>query len=134
MHLNDITWQGNGEEEIQKYKKGEEIQVEILTIDAERERISLGIKQIHGDPFISFVSSSGKGSVVDGVVEKIDDKGVQIKLTEGVIGIIRNTEVARSKPKEAKSKLTEGQEVQSKIISIDRKKQEDIVIDKGAGN
>ena len=121
VHLNDITWQGNGEEEIQKYKKGEEIQVEILTIDAERERISLGIKQIHGDPFISFVSSSGKGSVVDGVVENIDDKGVQIKLTEGVIGIIRNTEVARSKPKEAKSKLTEGQEVQSKIISIDRK-------------
>lgn len=121
VHLNDISWQGNGEDEIQKYKKGEEVEVEILTIDAERERISLGIKQIHGDPFISYVSTSGKGSVVDGVVESIEEKGVQVRLAEGVYGIIRNAEVARSKPKEAKSKVSDGQEVQSKIISIDRK-------------
>lgn len=121
VHLNDITWQGNGEEEIKNYTKGDEIEVEILTIDAERERISLGIKQIHGDPFFSFISSSGKGSVVDGTVEEMDDKGVHVKLVDGVIGVIRNSEVAKNKPKEAKSALSIGDELKSKIISIDRK-------------
>jgi len=121
VHLNDLTWSGNGEEEIKNYTRGEDIEVEILTIDAERERISLGIKQILGDPFLEFVSNSGKGTVVSGTVDGIDDKGVQVKLAEGVVGIIRNAEVARNKPKEAKSALSVGEEVQSKIISIDRK-------------
>ena len=121
VHLNDITWDGNGEEEIKNYTKGEEVEVEILTIDAERERISLGIKQIHGDPFLGFVSSSGKGSVVQGIIEALDEKGIQVKLTEGVIGMIRNAEVAKNKPKEAKAALSVGEDVQSKIISIDRK-------------
>ena len=121
VHLNDISWQGNGEEVIQNYTKGEDIEVEILTIDAERERISLGIKQIHGDPFIGFVSSSGKGSVVDGTVASKDDKGVQIKLADGVFGAIRNAEVAKNKPKDAKTALSVGEQVKSKIISIDRK-------------
>ena len=121
VHLNDITWQGNGEEEIKTYTKGEEIEVEILTIDAERERISLGIKQIHGDPFLGFVSNSGKGSVVNGTVISLDDKGVHVKLADGVTGMIRNAEVAKNKPKEAKSALTVGEDVQSKVISIDRK-------------
>ncbi len=121
VHLNDITWHGNGEEEIKNYIKGDDLEVEILTIDAERERISLGIKQIHGDPFLGFVAKSGKGAVVEGVVDGMDDKGVQVKLADGVFGMIRNAEVAKNKPKEAKSALSAGQEVQSKILSIDRK-------------
>ncbi len=121
VHLNDISWNQDGEEEIKNYAKGDEIEVEILTIDAERERISLGIKQIQGDPFIEFVTTSGKGAVVGGKIENMDEKSILVRLADGVSGKIRNAEVAKSKPQEAKSALSIGQEVQSKIISIDRK-------------
>ncbi len=121
VHLNDISWHANGEDEIKNFNKGEDVEVEILTIDAERERISLGIKQIQGDPFLEFVGHSGKGAVVDGTIENMDEKGIQIQLANGVMGVIRNAEVAKNKPKEAKSALSIGQKVQSKILSIDRK-------------
>lgn len=121
VHINDISWRGDGEEEIRKFKKGEEIEVVVLTIDADRERISLGIKQITEDPFITYVSKHGKGSYASGKVNSINDKGVIVELTEGVIGMIRNTEVARSNPRDAKSAIKIGDEVNSKVLGIDRK-------------
>ena len=121
VHSNDITWSGDGETEIRKYNKGDEIEVVILTIDAERQRISLGIKQIQGDPFLDYVAEHGKGTVVNGTVAEIEEKRVIVKLADGVNGMIRENELAKSKYKEAKSAMTIGQEVDSKILSIDRK-------------
>ena len=121
VHINDITWSGDGEAESRKYVRGDQIEVKILTIDAERERISLGIKQLQEDPFVSFVSTHGKGAVVEGVIEGFDEKGVIVKLDDGVNGIIRDVEVAKNKHKEAKAAMEAGQNVNSKILSIDRK-------------
>jgi len=121
VHINDISWTGDGDEEIRKFNRGDNVEVKILTIDAERERISLGVKQLEEDPFISFITTNGKGAVVEGEVSDFDDKGVIVKLTDSVYGVIRNTEVARAKPKEAKTALKNGEQVSSKILSIDRK-------------
>ncbi len=121
VHINDVSWSGDGETESRKFHRGDEIKVKILMIDADRERISLGIKQLEDDPFLTFVSTHGKGAVVEGTVENLAEKGVIIKLTDGVSGMIRDAEVARSKPKEAKQAMEPGQDVTSKILSIDRK-------------
>ncbi len=121
VHINDISWTGDGEEEVRKFNREDEVEVKILTIDAERERISLGVKQLEEDPFIAFVSANGKGAVVEGQVSDFDEKGVVVKLADSVYGVIRNTEVSKTKAKEAKAALASGQEVTSKILSIDRK-------------
>ena len=121
VHINDLSWHDDGEEQIRNFNKGDDIEVIILTIDAERERISLGIKQIQEDPFTSFLSEHGKGATVQGVIAETDDRGVTVKLSDGVFGVIRNIELARSKHREAKVALEIDQEITSKILSIDRK-------------
>ena len=121
VHSNDITWSGDGEAEIRKYNKGDDVDVVILTIDAERQRISLGIKQIQEDPFNTYVTENGKGSIVTGTISEFEDKRVIVDLVDGVRGMIRDNELAKSKYKEAKSAMEVGQDVESKILSIDRK-------------
>ncbi|MDE0308251.1 MAG: 30S ribosomal protein S1 [Acidiferrobacterales bacterium] len=121
VHSNDITWSGDSEAELRKYDKGDDIEVVILTIDAERQRISLGIKQIQEDPFFAYVAENGKGSVVKGTVDEFEEKRVIVSLADGVKGMIRDNELAKSKYKETKSAMEVGQEVESKVLSIDRK-------------
>ncbi len=121
VHLNDLTWAGNPEEELRKYNKGDEVEIVVLMIDAERERISLGIKQVSEDPFNAFIAQHNKGSIVEGTIASVEEKGMIVNLAEGVTGFIRNAELAKNKTKEAKAQLVEGEEVKSKVLSIDRK-------------
>ena len=121
VHVNDISWTKDGEDEIRNFKKEEKIEVAVLAIDAERERISLGLKQLETDPYSHYVSVNGKGAIVDCVIDAIKEKGVTVKLDEGVFGFIRKSELSASSASESVGKFTEGQEVQAKITSIDRK-------------
>ena len=121
VHSNDVTWGDDGEAKTRDYNKGDDVEVVILTVDAERQRISLGIKQTQEDPFMTYVAQYGKGAVVKGNVAEFEDKRVIVTLAEGVNGMIRDNELAKGKYKEAKSAMEVGQEVESKILSIDRK-------------
>jgi small subunit ribosomal protein S1 len=103
------------------FKKGDEVETVILAIDAERERISLGLKQVEGDPFTSFVAEHGKGAAVKGIVESVDTKGAVIKLGELVTGYLRVSEISQDRIEDARSVLNEGDEIETKITSIDRK-------------
>jgi small subunit ribosomal protein S1 len=110
-----------GEEAVRKYKKGDEIETVVLSIDVERERISLGIKQIDGDPFTAFIATNEKGSVVKGVVKSIDAKGAVIVLENDVEGYLRASEVSRERVEDIRTHLKEGDAVTAMIINIDRK-------------
>jgi small subunit ribosomal protein S1 len=121
IHLSDLSWAAPGEEAVRNYKKGDEIEAVILAVDPERERISLGIKQLDGDPFASFVATHGKGSIVKGVVTSVDAKGATIKLGDDIEGYMRSSEVSRDRVEDARSVLKEGDEVEAKITTIDRK-------------
>jgi small subunit ribosomal protein S1 len=121
VHLSDISWDIPGEEAIRNYKKGDEIETVVLSVDPERERISLGIKQLDKDPFSSYVATHEKGSVVTGVVREVDAKGATVTLDEGVEGYIRASEISRDRVEDARSVLREGDEVEAKFIGVDRK-------------
>ncbi|MDO8332660.1 MAG: 30S ribosomal protein S1 [Pseudomonas sp.] len=121
VHLSDISWDEPGEEAVRAYKKGDEIETVILSIDSERERISLGIKQLSDDPFVSYVGEFEKGSIVKGVVSSVDAKSATVTLTEGVEGVLRASEISRDKVEDARNVLKEGDEVEVKVISVDRK-------------
>ena len=121
VHLSDISWNEAGEEAVRRYKKGDEIETVILSIDAERERISLGIKQLDSDPFAEYVSEFDKGAIVKGVVREVDAKAAIIVLAEDVEATLRASEISRDKIEDARNVLKEGEEVEAKIISIDRK-------------
>jgi small subunit ribosomal protein S1 len=121
VHLSDLSWNQAGEEAVRNYKKGDEVEAIVLAIDAERERISLGIKQMDGDPFSNYVSTHDKGSIVKGVVKAIDAKGAVITLDGEVEGYLRASEVARDRVEDIRTHLKEGDEVEAKIINIDRK-------------
>ena len=121
VHLSDISWDETGEEAIRNYKKGDEIETVILSIDPERERISLGVKQLEDDPFMNYVSEFEKGSIVKGSVSAIDAKSATITLQEGVDGVLRASEISRDKVEDARNVLKEGQEIEVKIVSVDRK-------------
>ncbi|MDP1930119.1 MAG: 30S ribosomal protein S1 [Gammaproteobacteria bacterium] len=121
VHLSDISWDEPGEEAVRTYKKGDEIETVILSIDSERERISLGIKQLSDDPFVSYVGEFEKGSIVKGVVTSVDAKAANIALTNGVEGVLRASEISRDKVEDARNALKEGDEVEVKVISVDRK-------------
>lgn len=122
VHLSDISWNVPGEEAVREYKRGDEISTVVLAVDAERERISLGIKQLDQDPFSQFVTQNPKGSFVNGTVSEVDAKGAVIALTDGVEGYIRASEMARDRVDDARNILKEGDEVEAKFIGIDRKK------------
>ncbi len=121
VHLSDISWDEPGEESIRGYKKGEEIETVVLSVDPERERISLGIKQLDKDPFSSYVGAHAKGSVVKGMVKEVDAKGAVVTLDEGVEGYLRASELSRDRVEDARSLLKEGDEVEAKFVGVDRK-------------
>jgi small subunit ribosomal protein S1 len=121
VHLSDLSWSLTGEEAVRRYKKGDEVEAGVLSIDVERERISLGVKQLEGDPFNSFVTVHDKNSIVTGTVKAIDPKGAVIALSEEVEGYLRASEVSRDRVEDIRVKLKEGDSVTSMIINIDRK-------------
>jgi small subunit ribosomal protein S1 len=121
IHLSDISWDDEGEEAIRKFKKGDEVETVVLAVDPERERISLGIKQLAKDPFSSFVAANEKGSVVKGTVVEVDAKGAVVSLADGVEGYLRASELSRDRVEDARSELKEGDEVEAKFIGVDRK-------------
>ncbi len=121
VHLSDISWDLPGEEAIRSYKKGDEIETVVLSVDPERERISLGVKHLDKDPFSSYLGLHEKGSVVTGTIKEVDSKGAVITLAEGVEGYIRVSEIARDRIEDARSELKEGDEIEAKFLGVDRK-------------
>jgi len=121
LHLSDLSWSEAGEEAVRNYKKGDEIETVILAIDPERERISLGIKQLERDPFDLFVAEHPKGNVVKGIVREVDAKGAIISLAENVDGYLRASELTRERVEDARSVLKEGDELDARFIGVDRK-------------
>jgi small subunit ribosomal protein S1 len=121
IHLSDLSWARPGEEAVRDFKKGDEVEAVILAIDPERERISLGIKQLENDPFSAYVATNGKGSVVKGTVASVEAKGAVIKLGDDVEGYLRASELARERVEDARSMLKEGDVIEAKITTIDRK-------------
>ncbi|MGH8503061.1 MAG: 30S ribosomal protein S1 [Gammaproteobacteria bacterium] len=121
VHLSDISWNVPGEEAVRNYKKGEEVDAVVLSVDSSRERISLGIKQLDKDPFSSFVAENPKGSVVRGVVKEVDAKAAIVSLGDGVEGTLRASELARDRVGDVRTVLSVGDEVQAKFVGVDRK-------------
>ena len=121
VHLSDISWNETGEEAVRNYKKGDEIETVILSIDPERERISLGIKQLEDDPFSNYVAENDRGSVVTGEVIEVDAKAVTIKLAEEVEGILKASDISRDRVEDARNSFKVGDSVEAKIVSVDRK-------------
>jgi small subunit ribosomal protein S1 len=121
VHLSDLSWSLPGEEAVRNYKKGDEVEAVVLAIDVERERISLGVKQMDGDPFTNFVSANDKNSVVEGTVKSIDAKGAVVQLAGEIEGYLRASEVARDRVEDIRTHLKEGDKVSAMIINIDRK-------------
>ena len=121
VNLEDRSWGVPGGAAVGKYEKGGEVEGMVVAIDVERERISLGIKQLEGDPFTNFVAGHDKGSLVDGVVKSIDPKGAVIQLEEDIEGYLRASEVSRDRVEDIRTHLKEGDKVNAMIINIDRK-------------
>ena len=121
VHLSDLSWSQPGEEAVRNYKKGDEVEAVVLAIDVERERISLGIKQMEGDPFGGFVSGHEKGAVVTGTVKSLDAKGAVIELEGGVEAYLKASEVSADRVEDIRTHLKEGDSVTAVIINVDRK-------------
>ena len=121
IHLSDLSWDEEGEDVLRDYNKGDDVEAVVLAVDPERERISLGVKQAQGDPFSDYVAANGKGSVVSGVVGEVDARGATVNLIDGVEGYLRASELSRDHVEDARSYLKEGDAIDSKVISIDRK-------------
>ena len=121
VHLSDISWDEPGEDAVRNYKKGDEIKTIILSIDPERERISLGVKQLDGDPFMDYVSEFEKGSIVTGTISTLEAKSATVILKEGIEGTLRASEISRDKIEDVRNVLKEGEEIEVKIVSVDRK-------------
>ncbi|GGE45735.1 30S ribosomal protein S1 [Halopseudomonas oceani] len=121
VHLSDISWNEAGEEAVRRFKKGDEIETVILSVDPERERISLGVKQLEDDPFSNFVSLNEKGSIITGTVKEVDAKGAVITLADDIEGTLKASEISRDRIEDARNVLNVGDEVEAKIIGVDRK-------------
>ena len=121
VHLSDVSWKEPGETVVRRYSKGEEIETVILSIDPDRERISLGIKQLDQDAFTDYVAANERGSIVQGVVVALEPKGADVQLAEDVIGILKASEISFDRVEDARKELSEGQEIEVKIVSVDRK-------------
>ncbi|MCZ6470945.1 MAG: 30S ribosomal protein S1 [Gammaproteobacteria bacterium] len=121
IHLTDLSWNKPGEEAVRDYQKGQELEAMVLSIDPERERISLGIKQIEKDPFASFIAENPKGSIVSGSVISVDAKAAIVDLGDGIEGVLRASEMANDRVEDARSFLNEGDQIESKITGMDRK-------------
>jgi small subunit ribosomal protein S1 len=121
IHLTDLSWNKLGEDAVRDYQKGQEVEAMVLSIDPERERISLGIKQIEKDPFASFIASQPKGSIVSGIVISVDAKAAVLDLGDGIEGLLRASEMATDRVEDARSFMNEGDEIEAKITGMDRK-------------
>jgi small subunit ribosomal protein S1 len=121
VHLSDLDWQKSGEEAIKGFKKGDVVKVKILDVDVEKERISLGIKQLDQDPFTSFVTLNDRGALVSGKVKSVDPRGAEIQLTPDVTAYLRASEISRDRVEDARNVLKEGDEVNAIIVNVDRK-------------
>ncbi|QHG09073.1 30S ribosomal protein S1 [Moraxella osloensis] len=121
VHLSDLSWTETGEEAIRNYNKGDTVEAVILSVDAEANRISLGIKQLNSDPFNEYLVSNDRGAVVKGVVTDVDAKGAKVKLADDVEGYLRASEIQQDKVDDATTVLNVGDEVEAKIVSVDRK-------------
>ena len=121
VHLSDISWDLTGEEAVRNYQKGQQVEAMVLSIDPERERISLGIKQLAKDPFSAFIAENPKGSIIKGVVKEVDARGAVIDLGNGIDGQLRASELGRDRIDDARAVLKVGDEVESKFIGVDRK-------------
>jgi small subunit ribosomal protein S1 len=121
VHLSDLSWNTTGEDVARNYKKGDTLEAVVLAVDPERERISLGVKQLEQDPMGQFVASNAKGSIVRGTVKEVDAKGATVELEGGVEGYISARDIARERIDDASQHLKVGQEIEAKIIGNDRK-------------
>ena len=121
VHLSDLSWSAAGEEAVRNFKKGDEVEAVVLAIDVERERISVGIKQLEGDPFTNFIATHDKNSVVKGTVKSVDAKGAVVQLSDEVEGYLRASEAARERVEDLRSLLKEGDVLDLMIINVDRK-------------
>ncbi|MCP4471246.1 MAG: 30S ribosomal protein S1 [Gammaproteobacteria bacterium] len=121
IHLTDLSWNKLGEEAVHDYQKGQEVEAMVLSIDPERERISLGIKQIEKDPFASFIAGKPKGSIVTGTVISVDAKAAVIDLGDGIEGLLRASEMATDRVEDARQFTSEGEQIEAKISGMDRK-------------
>ena len=121
IHLSDLSWDREGEDAVRDFKKGDQITAVVLSVDPDRERISLGIKQTQDDPFNAYVGAHSKGASVKGMISSVDAKGAVVELGEGVEGYLRATELSRDFVEDARSVLNAGSEIEAKITSIDRK-------------
>ncbi|MBR7887826.1 30S ribosomal protein S1 [Marinomonas sp. A79] len=121
VHLSDLSWDETGEEAVRQYKKGDMLETVVLSIDAERERISLGVKQLEEDPFLAFVAENDKGTIVNGTVSTVDAKGAVVVLAEGVEATLKVSEISRERVEDASTVLKEGDKVEAAIINVDRK-------------
>jgi small subunit ribosomal protein S1 len=122
VHLSDISWNQDGEEVLRRFKKGDELEAVVLSVDAERERISLGVKQLDNDPLSAFISTHPRGSIVNGTVVEVDARGADIDLGDGVDGYIRASEITRERVEDARTVLKVGDTLEAKFVGIDRKK------------
>jgi small subunit ribosomal protein S1 len=121
VHLSDLSWTEPGEEAVRNFKKGDDLEATVLAIDVERERISLGVKQLDGDPFNSFVGRFDKGAIVKGTVKAVDAKGATIELDTDVEGYLRASEISRDRVEDARTLMNEGDTVEAMIVNVDRK-------------
>ncbi len=121
VHLSDISWLTPGEEAVRNFSKGEEIEAVVLAVDPERERISLGIKQLDQDPFATFMAEHPRGSLVKGKVKEVDARGAVVELADGVEGYLRASEIRKERVDDASKVLSVGDEIEAKFISLDRK-------------
>ncbi|MCW8848283.1 MAG: 30S ribosomal protein S1 [Sedimenticola sp.] len=121
VHLSDISWDEGSEEGVRDYKKGQELETVVLSVDPERERISLGIKQLDKDPFSAYLAGNAKGDIVKGVIKEVDKRGAVVTLAEGIEGYIRGSEISRERIEDARTELKEGDEVEARFLGVDRK-------------
>ncbi len=121
VHLSDISWQGSGEDLVRQFKKGDTVEAVVLAVDPERERISLGIKQLEQDPFGQYMANNPRGSIVKGTVREVDARGATITLADGIEGYIRASDIAKERVEDATAHLKVGDEIEAKFIGMDRK-------------
>ena len=121
VHLSDISWQDTGDDAVRNFRKGEDVEAVVLAVDPERERISLGIKQLDQDPFATYMAEHPRGSMVNGVVKEVDARGAVIELVEGVEGYLRASDIKEERVEDATRELSVGDKIEAKFISLDRK-------------
>ena len=121
VHLSDISWDLEGDEAVRNFTKGEDLETTVLAIDPERERISLGIKQLDQDPLSGFLAEHPKGSIVKGTVTEVDARGATLSLADGIEGQLRASELSRDRVEDARTVLSVGDEIEARFVSMDRK-------------